>query len=316
MAIIERTAIDAAQAATLADAKFADAHEVETLLRRRIRGEHAPPAFGVYELRSPLDAQALLGIQDAARVQFSTPFSASDIAALAAFLRDRPHVELRVHGFRRGFDAALLEPCAALRSLTLDVRRLQHAHALQSLTNLRALRIGALKTDLTFLSALRDLERLELRGTRADLDPLLQIPSLRHLVLENTAPVDLRMLAHRAGLTTLVLAHGAYDLEAVGALEALRALELHTLDAPALPDFQTLPKLERLHLHALSRVSDLRPLTRVRSLRELRIRAMPHLNVSDFVPLQACAELRELHVDLGSRRKEREIHRLIMHGNT
>lgn len=316
MQVIERTAIDAAQAAGLTDAKFAETHEVEALLRARIGGEQPARAYGVYEIRSPLDAQAVQSLETAALLQFSTPLRPSDMALLAEQVRDRPALELRVHGFRHGFDAAMLEPCTALRSLTLDVHELQHASALRALTNLRTLRLGALRADLSFLEDLHAMERIELRGTRASLDPLARTARLTYLRLENTAPLDFRAFASAETLATLVLAHGAYDLDALSVCTNVRDLKLRALDVPVLPDFGALPHLERLHLDALTGITDLRPLIRARSLRELRLTAMPQLNVSDFEPLQACATLRELHVDLCSRRKEREIHRLMLRGNT
>lgn len=316
MQIVERAGIDAEAAAGLPDAKFADAHEVEQLLRARLGYAQTAPAYGVYELRSPLDERALHSIGEGARVQFSTPLRPSDITLLAELFRNRPTAELRVHGFRHGFDASMLEPCAALQSLTLDVHQLQHAGSLRALTGLRTLRIGALATDLAVLAALPALEHLELRGTRASLGPLTRSKTLKYLVLENTAPVDVGALACAQTLSTLVLAHGTYDLSALRALENLQALELRAIDAAALPDLAALHQLERLYIDGLACLTDLRPLTRMRSLRELRITAMPQLNVDDFEPLQACAELRELYVDLGSRRKKREVHRLMMRGNT
>ncbi|MBV9269931.1 MAG: hypothetical protein JO165_02475, partial [Candidatus Eremiobacteraeota bacterium] len=45
-------------------------------------------------------------------------------------------------------------------------------------------------------------------------------------------------------------------------------------------------------------------------LRSLRVRAMPHLNVRDFRVLADCTALRALSVDLGSRKKNREIYRI------
>jgi hypothetical protein len=315
MQIVERTPLEPAAAADLADAKFADAHEVEALLRVRLGHRQTTRAYGVYELRSPLD-DGMLRSMDAARVQFSTPLRAPDITVLAAFVRDHPEIDLRVHGFRHGFDAALLQQCSALQSLTLDVRQVQRAHALRALTGLRTLRIGALRIDLAFLEALHALERLELRGTRALLEPLLNCPSLTYLVLENTPSLDFHAFASASRVTTLVLAHGAYDLTSLNAFQQLRSLELRGLDASSLPDFAALTQLERLHLDALTGVTDLRPLTGARLLRELRITAMPQLNVEHFRPLQACAELREFFVDVGSRTKEREIYRLMLRGNT
>ncbi len=313
--IVERTAIDAHASGMLADARFADAHEVEALLRRRIAGADLPRAVSVYELRSPLHANAVRAIENTARVQFSTALTPADLAVLAKLIDERPGIELRVHGFRHGFDTASLAACARLQSLRLDVHRLQHAEALRGLNGLRTLRLGAMRVDLTFLDALQMLERLELRGTRALLDPVLRLRSLHALRLENTAPVDFGALASAESLRELVLAHADYDLTGVQALPNVQTLALHALDAAALPGFAGLPKLERLHLHALRNLVDLTPIVQAPALRELRLSAMPHLNVEHFAPLQACAGLHDLHVEVGSRRKEREIYRLFDRGS-
>lgn len=316
MQIVERTAIDAAGAAALSDARFAGAHEVEAHLRKRLAGEPAPLTQRICEVRSPLDQQRLRAVEDGGRVQFSTPLREADVQRLAAFIHEHSHVELRVHGFRHGFDAASLSPLMALRSLTLDVRALQHPQALRALTHLRILRIGDVQTDLRFLDALAQLERLELHGTRAALDPVLALRTLQTLVLENTETLDLNALASAPVLQTLVLAHGAYDVQNVCMLTQLHELELRALEIASLPDFSALRHLRRLHLDALKMVRDLTPVLSAHSLRELRITGMPQLNLPDFHPLQACAGLQDLDLDIGSRSKEREIYRLVKRGNT
>ena len=316
MQIVERAAIDSAQAAALADARFAGAHEVEAHLRKRLAGEPASATQRICEVRAPLDRARLRAVENGGRIQFSTPLRSADVEHLAAFVREHPHVEVRVHGFRHGFDAASLAPLTALHALMLDVRALQHPQALRSLTQLRILRVGDVQTDLRFLDALPEIEQLELRGTRAALDPVLALRTLHSLVLENTAALDLSALASAPVLRTLILAHGSYDVQNVGALTQLHELELRALEIAALPDFSALPHLRRLHVDALKMVHDLSPILTAHSLRELRITRMAQLNVTDFHPLQACAGLQELELDVGSRSKEREIYRFIKGGNT
>jgi hypothetical protein len=102
----------------------------------------------------------------------------------------------------------------------------------------------------------------------------------------------------------------------VHALPNLRRLELRGLDIADLTPLAELPKLEELELHGLAHVDDLEWIAGARALQKLRIAEMPHLNVAHFRPLQRCAGLRQLFVDVGSRTKEREIHRLIKGGNT
>jgi Leucine-rich repeat (LRR) protein len=169
---------------------------------------------------------------------------------------------------------------------------------------------------LEFLQELTQLRDLALHGTRATLAPLQRLAQLQSLTLENTPPVDLSTLAGAPTLETLVLAHGDYRLQTLVALKGLRSLELRALETRTLSVLRALSSVERLTLHGLSQVTDLRPIAALPALRELRIRAMPQLNVHHFEPLQACAGLRVLEVDVGSRTKTREIHRLMQRGNT
>lgn len=311
MQIVERTTVDADAVAELADARFSDAREIEAHLRKRLAGKCAPLAQRICEVRSPLDRERLHEMKSGGRIQFSTTLQPADMQRLAEFFGEHPHVELRVHGLRHGLDARSLAEFTSLRKLTLDVRALQHPQSLRALTQLRVLRIGGVQIDLGFLDALLELEAIELRGTRASLQPVLDLPSLRTLVLENTRTLDLRALASAATLEDLVLAHGAYDARGVSALKRLRSLELRSLEIASLPDLGALPDLHRLRLDALASVTELGPLVRAQALRELRIAGMPQLNVADFRPLLACAALQDLDLEIGSRRKEREIYRLL-----
>lgn len=313
--IVERSAVDPQTVAHLPDARFARAHEAEALLRRLIAGEPAPRTQSVCEVRSPIGLERLQAVAHGGRIQFSTPLDAQDADALARFIEAHPAVQLRVHGFRRGFDAVQLQRFSALRSLQLDVHVLQHANALENLRALQTLRLGAMQLGLHFLESLPQLRELELRGTRAPLTPLRRLHALQRLTLENTPTFDLHLVA-QANLQALSLAHGEYDLYGLRALPVLRELELRSLDVTALEALRPLKGLERLQLHQLTHIADLRPLAQLPRLRELHVTGMPQLNVHDFLPLQACAGLRIFEVDVGSRTKAREIYRLMQRGNT
>jgi hypothetical protein len=313
--IVERRRIDADAAAALPDARFAGAQDVEAFLRRKIGGEDAPLAQTVCEVRSPVGAERLHALEHGGRLQFSTALSASELELLARFIDAHPHVALRVHGFRHGYDAAQLAPFTGLRHLIIDVHLLQHGDSLRRLNTLETVRIGALRTTLDFLEALPDLRVLELRGTRAPLDPVLRLQHLEAFALEATMPLDFRRFASAPRLRALSLGHGEYDLRALDAARALRSLHLRALDCAELPQLHRLAHLEDLHLEALRNVRDLRPIAQAQSLRRLRISAMPQLNVEDFAPLRE-GSLRSLDVEIGSRRKEREIYRLMKPGNS
>ncbi|HKU68134.1 MAG TPA: hypothetical protein VJP85_10190 [Candidatus Baltobacteraceae bacterium] len=314
--IVERRLIDAQNASSLPDARFAEAEDVERFLRARIAGETVASAHSVLEVRSPLEPQRLRAAANGGRVQFSTPLAAADLDRLAAFVDANPQTALRVHGFRHGFDASQLARFTLLRELILEVQDVQHAGALRDMQSLRTLRLGRMRINLQFLDALTNLQRLQLHGTRGSLEAVLQLPALESLLLESTEPLDFHALQSARSLQTLVLAHGRYDVRAIDALPHLRRLELRALDAYELPPPSRFASLEDLHLHALAHISDLQPIADAPALRRLRITAMPHLNVRDFEPIRRCAGLQTLNVEIGSRTKEREIYRLIKRGNT
>jgi hypothetical protein len=315
MQIVERLAIDAQAAAMLPDARFATAEDAEALLRRAIAGEPAPHAHSIVEVRTPIDAARLRTLERGGRIQFSTSLPAADLDRLAHFIDVHPHVALRVHGFRHGFDCTHLARFAALRELALDAHVLQHPAALRELRSLRILRIGPARTHLAFLDALGSLQTLELRGTRTSLEPVLHLPALQTLVLEDTQALDLRALQCANELRTLVLSHGECDVRALRELPNLRRLELRSLDTHVLPPLHELRNLEELELHGLAHVADLARIADAPALHTLRIGGMPQLNVEHFRPLQRCGGLRRFDVSIGSRTKEREIYRLLKRGN-
>lgn len=314
MQIVERAPIEASAAAALPDARFADERHAEALLRRRIRDESDPRARSVVEVRSPIDPTTLRSLDDGARVQFSTPLSTGDLDRLANAVRERPNIALRVHGFAHGFDAGELSRFDRLRDLTLDVTLVQHADELGNLLELRSLRFGRCAVDLTFTRQLPLLRTLELRGTRVEPQALRNAANLRELHLENTLPVDVREAPCATTLEKLVLAHGYYDVAQVESLPAVRRLEFRSLNAQTLPHFDRLRELRTLVVCDLPNVRDLAPIALAPVLRDLHVWAMPQLCVEDFAPFAACARLR-VHVDIGSRRKEREIYRLLRSGN-
>lgn len=309
--IVERQPTPADAARALADARFADAPQAEEALRRLLADAAEPAAHRICELRSPIDAARLRAVEEGGTIQFSTQVNPADVQALQAFFEAHPHVRLRVHGFRRGFDARRIAGLTALRELTLDVHELQHPQALSQMRSLRMLRVGSMQTDLAFLEALPDLQTLELRGTRANVAPVERCRGLEALLLENTPPLDFSRCVSANTLQRLTLSHGQYDVSALTALSQLRGLELRALEVARLPNLAAFEHLQSLVLVDLHELSDLSPIAQARSLRELRISGMPHLNVGDFEPLRRCAALEDAHIDVGSRRKEREIYRLL-----
>ena len=302
-----------------ARAAFATPVQLEAELRARIAGEPPQTPLAVYEAKSPIDIGALESLGSGSRVQFSVTLGEAGLARLAAFLQNRPDVELRVHGaWRQGFDARTLARFSAVRSLVLDARRVLHADALAALNDLRTLRVGPAAEPFS-LRAARDLPRLSgiaLAGPAADVETLRRLPALESIRLIDTPPVRLRGLASAARIRSLTLAHAAGDLDEVRFLPALDRLELQSLVLERLPDLSHNANLHSLLLRDVRGVRDLAPICSAPALRELVIEAMPQLEVGDFRALAACERLLGLWVEIGSKTKSREVYRMLRPGRS
>lgn len=100
-------------------------------------------------------------------------------------------------------------------------------------------------TDISALSACRDLERLDLTGNKiSDITPLMDIPGLRELIIKDNQVTDLRPLM---ALTTLVYinaeGNGIISTVPLGSLTGLK--ELHLAENP-ISDYSGLSKLYSL----------------------------------------------------------------------
>lgn len=309
---MQAVAVDAstqARAAGLPDARFATAEELETLLRERICGAAPEQPLAIAEVRSPLDPGSLHVLARGGRVQFSELLDEADLDMIANFISEHPLVELRVHGIE-SFDLCALQRFRSLRSLLLDVPSVRNAHALVSLTQLRTLRIAAMRETIPF-PALPQLRKLELHGKRAGTDLLHSLHALQSLTLSDAGRVRISEFGFAENLRELTLAHMPAMLDDIDALPALARLELRELALRELPDLSHNAALQSIALRGVRQLRDLRPLALAPALHELRIENMPQLGVADFEPLAAAAHLHAVNVDVGSRQKEREIYRLL-----
>ena len=313
MQTVRSEAADVAVARDLPDARFAVADELEALLRERICGVVPAEPLAIYEAGETVEDAGLQLLERGGRLQFGPAIAPASVERAAAFIAQHPEVELRIHG--GDFDLEKLRRFDNLRFLILEAPA-TNGGVLASLGQLRRLRIGqqaqALRLDA--LAALPHLRELEVRGPKAELEAVRACPALESLTLVDTPPLRLSALASAARLRELVIAHGKPDLAEIGALPSLARLELRAIALPALPDLSANAALRSIVLRNVRGLRDLAPLTLAPALRELRVEGMPQLDVWDFEPLAAAAQLRSAVIDVASRRKSREIYRLLRLG--
>jgi Leucine-rich repeat (LRR) protein len=155
--------------------------------------------------------------------------------------------------------------------------------------------------DLDPLAPLRNTERLDLTGTRADLRPLQHLIRLRSLSLANTDLDSLAPLAKVESLEHLDLSDARVNLTAIGQLTSLRELDLRAArTAPRgfevrdgegleLADLRSSTTLERLDL-SQTKVRDWWSLGSLWTVREL------DLSFTNFVELRLLERFDELEV--------------------
>jgi hypothetical protein len=313
MSIAQREVLTQAQATELPDARFATPEELESLLQMRISGEAPDVPLVVCEVRAPIDLTRVEQLLSrGGRLQFSEPLEPPEVQRIAAFIDAHLEVELRVHGFAR-FDVRDLREFTTLRSLVLDAGTLEHMEAIEALQQLESLRIGTLAApvSLAALQTLPGLHRLEVRGAHADMQSVARLQHLDALSLYDTQPMDWRKFGSAPHLRSLLVAHARDRLNELPAMPMLERLALRDLQLTGLPDLSRYPRLHAIELRNVTMLRDLSPLLSALALRELRIEGMPQLEVADFRPLQQCAALKSVSVDLASKTKSREVHRLL-----
>jgi len=205
--------------------------------------------------------------------------SPTDLDVLARF---RDLDVLGVSGVRR-----LPASAAGLPIRTLHLGNVRTLDGLGSLPHVRTLRLQSVSADLAPLTELLHLEDLTLAlGGCSDLGPLAQVPSLRRF--------------------SAWLVRGLTDIGPLTRLPQLREMCLATLaavhDLPPLRDARSLTDVTLEHMRGLT---DLGPLRNAPALRKLSLIEMEHLQPDDVAVLAGHPTLTELHVGLGSDRKNR-----------
>lgn len=192
------------------------------------------------------------------RIQIEAPLDLISLAALSPdlLLMDLipPITEPREMHFLRVFNALQwlglsgrvdFSVCPNLR--TVKVLALTHAS------------MSALKT----MNALTSLQSLRiLNSTIKNVNPLIRIPTIKYLQIENAR---------------------VSSLDAIGQLANLEYLNLTNLTAlQQLPDMSALQGLRRVSLTSLKRIDDLSPIAAIPNLEHVLVYDMRHLNVEHF----------------------------------
>lgn len=311
MTIRSSQTVAASDARDLPDARFATPSEIEHRLRGRLGLASNAPPFAVYEIAPGFDPAALSIVAPCGRLQMRSELPQRDRAIVAEFINRNPGVELRVCAPSR-FDLTMLSNFTMLRRLILDTPHIDSPHVFGSLFDLQHLRVWA-SCDRTAIGMLPALRSLELLGTPQAGDAIERCAYLQSIAFIGGAPQRFDRLAAAAGIRELSIRHanGVPDLRP---LTALRSLELRDVRLQALPDLGCNPLLDRIILERVGPIRDLEALAAMPALRELSVRSMPQLDVTNFLPLSHNTLLRHVEVDLGSRRKNREVYRLLRPG--
>lgn len=131
---------------------------------------------------------------------------------------------------------------------------------------------GTEDVDLTALTQLARLKRVELAIDVGDLDALAKLPSLESLTLSAISAKDFRFLAKLTGL---------------------RSLSLYDCSITKLPSLSALKHLERIDLNHDEGLTDFSALA---SLTALRVAGLSDSSISDLVPLSKLSALEEVYL--------------------
>jgi Leucine-rich repeat (LRR) protein len=151
-------------------------------------------------------------------------------------------------------------------------------------------------TDISALSGLVDLKKLDLRSTQVkNIAPLGGLRNLISLILRETEIHDLSPLTGLAHLEALDLSGTKVkSVSALNGLPALSNLELSNTKIGDVSPLNNLPCLQKLDL-GTTQVNDVKALSALVSLREL---SLSDTRVSDISPLEALVKLEKLTLSM------------------
>jgi internalin A len=301
------------------------------------------PDFIVFrDIESPVTPEQLAPPDPRCRcVQFCGPLTDADHQALAAFLRQYPHLALRAYGpFMAHFDLDFLRHYPFVRHLAIDVFCLENLDGLQHVSpeletfvlgrtaskrhslaflrrfpRLRSLELEGHTKDIDAIGALSQLDDLTLRSiTLPDLSILRPLKRLRSLEIKLGGTKNLGLLPEigRLRYLELWLVRGLADLEPVGSVRTLQFLFLQALkQVKTLPSLAGLRSLRRIHLETMKGLSDLRTVADAPAVEELVVIDMPQLTVEAFRPFVGHPTLRRIHVGLSVTRLNKAVEELL-----
>ena len=297
----------------------------------------------IRQLTPPVTRRQLRPLDPRCRcVQFCEPLSEKDFKKVSAFMRDHPHIVLRVYGmphdkewdleflkhfpFLRHFDVSVytLGDLSGLRYLPEDLVYLglgptkskRHSLAfLERFPHLRDLHVEGLVTDFGAIECLSELEWLSLRSvTLPDLAHLMPLHSLLSLAIRLGGTKNLELLPEIGKIRYLELwrIRGLQDLSCLARMATLQYLFLEQLkNVTVLPSFCTLSRLRRVHAEGMKGLADLQPVADAPTLQELLALDMGHLDSEAFRVFVGHPTLERALVALGSDRKNKGVQSLL-----
>jgi len=287
-------------------------------------------------VKSPITEDQLRPLDARCRVvQFNAPLSESDFIKLADFLKQHPHVSLRIYGhYQSSTDLTFLHHFPFLERFQADVFELQNWDGLSHLPEtLKSLSLGPTRRKFSLKSVARfsHLTDLYLDGHSKDIAVVGELSALVHVTLRSIRMPDLAILRTLRQLRTLALklggtnklnlldqipslrylelwrVRGLEDLSALTMLPELRYLFLQDLtNVRSLPSFRALTNLQRCHVENLKSLSDLRPIAAAPNLKELLILNMRHIAVDGLRCFQGHAALTAATIGLCNLRRNAE----------
>ncbi|MBQ4863921.1 hypothetical protein J8L98_19730 [Pseudoalteromonas sp. MMG013] len=212
---------------------------------------------------------------------------------------------LALHNINNLESLSFLTVMPAMKELSFKNISAADSTALSLLTTLTSLSlVNHNFTDLTFIGAMTDLEKLELnaRYSRPDFDIALlaNLTKLNELVITNYTLVSPEKLANLTQLTSLILNHT--DLNSISFVKSMsELLRLDVRNNSELNDIDWLeftPKIEYLNIERIGSINNLSVISQLPNLSELALSASTHYSMHlDATILQNSALLKKLTVE-------------------
>lgn len=217
---------------------------------------------------------------------------------------------LQVSDIRDIKDLTGLEYASNLSQVWIDTRQVQDITPITKLKNLYRLSIDCTQAQIPPITELKNLGALSLGGAQIrDLTPLTELKNLHTLTFAwNRSIQDITPLTQLKNLTELnIMGNPIADFTPLKEMTQLRDLNLNSTGLKNLQSLTTLTKLYYLTLWN-NQISDLTPLAELTNLRVLRLSGN---QISDVSPLTGLVNLRELYLDRNPLKNRRPLLELL-----